>query len=476
MTTMKTINFNISKYKPFHQQCILCLILYSLLTLSCKDFIDVGPPKDKLVSENVYTNDGTATASILGIYSKMMTQPGLFSFNTTFLPGLSADEFTTSSSTLFVSEFLDNDLSVTNSYVQGLWGDAYSYIYASNIAIRDLDHSSDVTAPVKTQLIGEAKFIRAFCYFYLVNYFESVPLILNTDYKVNASAKQTGKGEVYHQIIADLKDAQNNLGRGYVNGSNAASSDRVRPNKYAALALLSRVYLYQKDWDNAALASTEILNNTGQYQLADIAGVFLKNSPEAIWQLQPVRPMENTLDGLSFILMTIPGGVYAPSLKTSLVNEFIVGDKRRSQWIGSITIAGTTYYYPYKYRASINTSVTEHYTVLRLAEQLLIRAEARAHLNDLPASLADINRIRKRAGLIDINLNNQSDVLNAIYLERRLELFAEFGHRWFDLKRTNLADEVLIQLKPNWKSTAAIYPIPQSEIQNNSNLIQNAGY
>jgi hypothetical protein len=117
--------------------------------------------------------------------------------------------------------------------------------------------------------------------------------------------------------------------------------------------------------------------------------------------------------------------------------------------------------------------------MLRLGEQYLIRAEARAHSNDINGATADINMIRARAGLSAISPADQASLLIAIEKERRVELFTESGHRWFDLKRTNRADAILAPIKGNdWQSTDQLFPIPASEFLLDPGLRghQNPGY
>jgi len=112
-----------------------------------------------------------------------------------------------------------------------------------------------------------------------------------------------------------------------------------------------------------------------------------------------------------------------------------------------------------------------------LAEQYLIRAEARAEKNNLNGAIDDLNMIRERAGLSPLlPSSDQSQVLAAVAQERRIELFAEWGHRWLDIKRTKTADQILGPIKSLWKSTAQLYPIPTLEIQTDPNLKQNPGY
>lgn len=123
-----------------------------------------------------------------------------------------------------------------------------------------------------------------------------------------------------------------------------------------------------------------------------------------------------------------------------------------------------------------NTIPKEHYVVLRLAEQYLTRAEARAHLNNIPGAIDDLNLVRARAGLTGTDGNDQSSLVTDIFNERRLELFCEWGHRWFDMKRLGLADNILSPIKSDWQPTDTLYPIPFAELQSNPFLKQNAGY
>ena len=107
----------------------------------------------------------------------------------------------------------------------------------------------------------------------------------------------------------------------------------------------------------------------------------------------------------------------------------------------------------------------------------LIRAEVRAHLNNLLGANTDLNTIRNRAGLPDTNTNNPEVLLNDILKERRVELFTEVGHRFFDLKRTGKTGEKLSALKPNWSDSDLLLPIPEKELLlNNSLQPQNPGY
>jgi hypothetical protein len=176
---------------------------------------------------------------------------------------------------------------------------------------------------------------------------------------------------------------------------------------------------------------------------------------------------------------------YPVYLSNQLLNAFEPNDKRKTNWINNVTVGSVptsaTYYFAYKYKsATLNAPVTEYTMVLRLGEQYLIRAEAKAHQNNIGGSQGDLNVIRKRAGLSNTTANEKNALLAAILHERQTELFTEWGHRWLDLKRTNNIDAVMNTVAPTkgttWNSNWALYPIPLYDIIQNPNLVQNSGY
>ena len=118
--------------------------------------------------------------------------------------------------------------------------------------------------------------------------------------------------------------------------------------------------------------------------------------------------------------------------------------------------------------------------VIRLSEIYLIRAEARAQQQNLAPALSDLDTIRSRAGLPPCTANGIQETLNAIYAERRVELFSEYGHRWLDLKRVKAIDQVMTVVSPHkggsWNDNDSLYPIPFQDIQADPKLSQNPGY
>ncbi|HVY74466.1 MAG TPA: RagB/SusD family nutrient uptake outer membrane protein [Puia sp.] len=461
------------RHKKFLQtRAFMPLLLVSLTVFSCRKYVDIPPPQDQLVSQSAFADDNTATATVVGIYTDMNSFNYQFT-NTlgNFMPAMSADEFYYAFTSF--DAFKLNSLLPSNSYVSILWSEPYSYIYHANAVLEGLKNSSGLSSGVKDRLTGEAEFVRAFCHFYLVNYFGDVPLILNTDYKTNTNLPRTPAADVYAAIISDLTDAVNRIPDDYPDG------ERIRPNKSAANALLARAYLYTGKWAEAEATASLVIDDAQYQLLPDLTQVFLKNSGEAIWQLRTVNTSTygvNTWEGFNIVPATPTSRAYY-NLYDQLVNAFEPGDQRKAQWTGTYTTSGTTYHFLYKYKTRTSSPVSEYSMVFRLAEQYLIRAEARIQQDKLDEGRDDLDALRSRAGLADLpTAMSKDDLLLAVEQERRVELFGEWGHRWFDLKRTNRADAVLGAEKPTWTPTAVLYPIPSTAILTNLNLKQNPGY
>jgi hypothetical protein len=447
-------------------------MIRGFLLTSCKKFIEVEHPNDQLNSDVVFSDSSTATSAITGIYSEMLINRNLFSNSAiTLYAGMSADELYYYTPGI-KDEFTKNEITQVNhvNIDNSFWKPAYKYIYAANLAIEKLSQSQGLSNSLKNQLTGEAKFIRAFCYFHLVNLFGDIPLIISTKYQNSAIASRVGTSIVYSQIINDLLDAKNLLPADYI------TTERVRPNKWTAAALLSRCFLYTNQWQNASLEANAIIAS-GTYSLEpDLNNVFLNSSTEAIWQLLPVRPGFNTYEGLE-ILPTSPFSYPTYLVTTSLRGSFENGDNRKTSWINSRVYNNDTLYFLFKYKIPNGTILTEYYMVFRLAEQYLIHAEAAQNLNNIADAQADINIIRSRAGLGNTLANDIPSLKLAIEQERRTELFCEWGHRWYDLKRTGRANNILASIKGvTWQSTDVLWPVPQQEINLNPALTQNPGY
>ena len=441
----------------------------SLSLTACKKWIELKPSPVQIEDKIVFADDQSATSAVMGLYSQM-TQSSLIMTNggLSVYTGLSSDEIYTSASSSLTDPFLNNNLLATNSAVNvNFWRSAYINLYHTNSIIEGLTSSQTLSSAVKNQLLGEMKFVRAFYFFYMVNLFGDVPLVITTNYKINGIMPRTATTVVYEQIISDLLEAKELMGAGY------PSANRLRPNKYSASALLARVYLFRQNWIQAEALASDIIN-AGLYQLtADPNNTFLSGSQEIIWQI--AKENNNTAEGVAFIPASATvKPTYA--ITSQLLNAFESNDTRKAKWLKANTVSAQLYYYPFKYKSRTATPLTENLVALRLAEQYLVRAEARAYLNNLDSARTDINRIRTRAGLPGVIATTQAALLSAINKERQTELFCEWGHRWIDLKRTGMADMILGAVKPGWQSYAALYPVPANELELNAFLVQNPGY
>jgi len=478
------------------QYFLLSFLLLVVTLQACRKFLDTEPPVTSQTTANVFVSDATAASVLTGIYAdisksnaSLIGPNGLTSL--AVYTGLSADELA-----LFLtgdiqfSPFYTNEL---NSLISSglFWNELYRLIFVCNTAIEALGAANEALTPrVRQQLLGEALFMRALCYSYLVNLYGDVPLVTGTDYTINATLPKTPVSEIYARLITDLQEARELMQPGYfmsdaITPYKAGSEERVRPSSFAVAALLARIYLYAGQYENAANAAAEVIGNTEYFDLAPLEEVFKKNSRATIWSLQPTGSgtRANTGEGALFILPPEGPNIFPNPfyLNPALVTSFEPEDLRLQQWVDSVRPNGQTYFYASKYKIGDVEAPTEEYImVMRLAEQYLIRAEAYAKQNLITEAQQDVNAIRKRAGLTEINAGGQQAILDAILRERRHELFLEWGHRWTDLKRTGSIDSVMnivaAEKGGSWSAYKALYPIPQAEINTNPNLEQNPGY
>lgn len=465
--------------------------LVLLLVSGCEKALEVDLPIEVSTAEAVYGSTVTAASAMRAVYKKLQGYGPLNDADgTTILTALVGDEFKSNGGAQY------QNLAIP---MGGRWNIWYrEIIYQINSVIEGVAASKTLNSNVKDILTGEARFTRAFSYFNLVNIFGDVPLVLNTDFKTNVNIARSSTDKVYEQMVADLLEAQLLLPEKYLKPDLATeSSERVVPTKFAATALLARVYLYTGQWEKAIAESNKIIERADLFQMVALDKVFLMDSKEAIFQLQtgdgPVgQDGMNTTEAKQLIPYLNDNGKYnVPNFWISdfLLNEFEAGDKRKDNWINFIQTNNAdhpTYPIAWKYKVGPNFGPqSEYYMLFRLGEQYLIRAEARAHTGNVAGAFEDLKVVRERAGLGN---SPYTDVFEAIAHERYIELFAELGHRWFDLKRTGKLDArmtVVMPTKrigdgaiPTWEPFKALMGIPYTEFKLNKSLIghQNPGY
>lgn len=451
----------------------LLLLLTAVGLGACDNVLDV-PPTSSVPSETAIADAVGARAALAGAYAGLQS---------TRLYGLRVVDWTEllSDNARFVGTFDDfadadaNALRADNASVASMWNGAYDEINRVNEIIQKVPAVPDLSDDEKNEILGEAYFLRALTYHNLVRLFGGVPLRLEpvATAAEAASISRASSAEVYTQILADIALAETDI--------TAGASQTRQASHGAALALEARVRLYQGDYAGAeaAAAAVEALGYSLAPQFSQLFDATGNNTPEDIFRVA-FSPTQSQSVGFYYLPKAL-GGRYeiAPTTGASgIIAAFdpasngVIGNYHPTdaRGIWSISVAGTRTYAA-KFR---NPSGDEDIHVIRLAEVILIRAEALARLNRLPEAVAEYNRLRVRAGVAaDPTTGTQPVVLAAIARERRLELAFE-GDRWPDMVRTG---QVLTFFAVNAiPASQAILPIPQAEIDVVPGLQQNPGY
>jgi len=434
------------------------LLIILLSVASACEVLDVKPQSSILASEAFKDKKGIEKG-ILGAYSSFQN---LSYYGRTFLifSDLAADnlDHPGDATALEYRQVDNNAILPENGSVESIWASLYEGINVANNVIAKVPTMTDMTDAEKNQALGELYFIRALNHFNLVNLFGDVPL--KTKPTVGTGELDVSRDDkelVYQQIIEDLKFAEQHL---------SASGAKVRASKYAAVALLARVYLYKGDYELASAKATEVIDHGG-YTIIAYGDVFTDGSAESIFEIDFTDLNRNRIAEYNFPKSLNGRREVAPS--PGLLGSYEADDERYEK---TIALNGGLAY-PVKYNDLAIGA--DNVIVLRLAEMYLIRAEAETMLEgDVLAIQDDINVIRTRAELADVGASSYGALLAAIEKERRIE-FAFEGHRWFDLVRTGRAMEVLINVN-NINQT--LFPIPLGEIVTNrsAGMQQNDGY
>lgn len=343
------------------------------------------------------------------------------------------------------------------------FGPFYTALYKSILSANNvIENSSDVIE------VGEAKFLRALSYFKLVRVFGAVPVNLSASPSVTDESilVRQAAADVYNNvIIPDLEDAIVALGTEIVDG---------RASKYAAQGILGKVYIQLSDFSRAEPHLAAVVNGaatagiTLQDNFADIFGVTNDLNSEIIFATQISSSIVDEYGFSEF--WSWSGGLDTKSLNpldSDLVAAFDAspGDLRRAVTIDETVMASPKF---------PQTGGPDHdWIELRLADVILMYAEALNENGNTAAALEELNKIRTRAGLANSTATSQAEAREAIQDERRLELAFE-GQRWFDLVRTGTVDA---EMGETVDSRYHLFPIPVSEVLASFGVItQNAGY
>ncbi|NII27779.1 RagB/SusD family nutrient uptake outer membrane protein [Pseudoflavitalea sp. X16] len=469
-----------------HKTFLFIPVISLLVTITgCKKFVEVKDPDFVVVRSRVFNSDEAAMAARAGMYASMAQGVSITNGQGTKLTALYADElWPTTKATVIDLPFYNHAILPSSMVIDNLWSRSYTTLYLANAILEGLSGATAVSDSLRREMMGEARCVRAMSYSCLINLFGDVPLVLATDYHTTSWLPRSPVPVVYQQILADLQAAIPLLPLVRLR-PDTTTPGNVRITRWAAKAMLARVLLYQGDWAAAKAIAGEIIE-AGPFSLnANLATTFLIHSPETIFQLQPVVEGVNSAEGALFL----PNTGMPPYVATkTFLDSLEPGDGRKSAWMGAYTEGSDTLLYPYKYKVKSGTPVKEYSVVLRLAELYLIRAEASARLDLLQGpdgALSDLNKVRARAQLAPLPTGwNGQQVMAAIEQERRVEFFAEWSHRFIDLKRwpgvqnpaTSRWQEVMKGYKPTQGSFLELWPIPASQLKLNGGLIQNPGY
>jgi len=463
------------------------------MTSSCNKFLDVTP-QGQPTSQQFFQTQADALLAVNAMYGKMR-EWNLTAFNwlsITTLTSDDADKGSVSGDAEFLNNFTFFRLTPTDGPVEGYWTGQYQLINLCNQVIQKVP-AITMDATAKTRYLGEAQFLRSLAYFNLVRAYGDVPLQV----KVAESGEELNpprspKADVYALMVNDLTAAATALPQAY------GSADVGRATKGAALALLAKVQLYQKNYA-ASLAASDQVMALG-YSLApsfyDMFRIRGENGPESIFEVQ-CTTLPGNCDASNSqwaeCQMARPQfgwGFFTPT--TDLENAFELGDKRK---LGTILYRGATT--PdgdvidanvsnprYNMKAYVPNSVTktcgygrdQNIRVLRLGEVLLLNAEAANELGQTAKALTDVNLVRARAGLSPLSGLSQDATRQAIWKERRVELALEYGDRFFDLVRQGRAATVLSS-KGFKAGKNELMPIPLTQITLSGGVLtQNPGY
>ncbi len=448
----------------------ILVVLYNFV--AC-DPLDVEPVSE-ILADSFYSSQGGSEAAINHTYNFFRAPVAQ---NYLIVPGIQSDEMFPTRGGNFTRNHTFGTTAVQGN-VQDTWRELYGTIQACNDVLDNVPGVIDATID-KPKIIGEAHFLRAYSYLYLVRFYGKVPLVLEPSKSANQDFQipRSETADIYQAIIDDLLLAIDLLPLNVDNKSRASQA--------AARTLLAKAYLTRRDANDleAALVQTQAVLANGQLQLVsgdDYGSLFAvgqQNTRETIFELS-YRP--NTAQANHAMdVETVPFPNNNPRVLPTekIVAKFLENpeDKRISSAIG---LVGETYHIN-KYTTNdvsdaFRGTQASNIVLLRLADVILMEAEILNELGRSNDALAALNRIRERAGITLSTTLLQDALRLEIEDERYLELAFE-GHRWWDIVRTNRATTISAPRLTD--ANRSIWPIPEREIDLNPNLLpQNPGW
>lgn len=477
--------------------------IFALLILisvsSCKKELERLPVGTTDI-DAFYKTSSDAETALLGAYNRVLGNE--FTTNLMIFNEVSSDD---QKGYQFGSN-LDTRVEITrfnSDFGNGIWATGYNALANINLLIEKvptIPDNSFIRVQRKQQIIGEAKFLRAYVYWHLVHQFGGVPLVLNFPKNANVQENaipRSSLDETYAQILKDLTDAEAVLPSDY-NQVGTSPADNLRDSKgritkWAAKMLLARYYLDKKDFPNAATKSSEVINSQ-VFKLSNeptrdnnYLRIFngSQNTEESILEVQNIQ---NEIDQGGYVYLYY--GIFPPAYGATkdLYDFYAKGDFRFGYNVfeanpGVFTIG--------KYTKFFGAPDPDNYIIFRYAEALMINAEAQNEISGPnTTSFNYINQIRARAKGVYFNVNYpgpalldalpaSKEAMRQIIRDERRKEFASEGMRWYDLLRYG-ADVATAAIRRSTGNNfndpnKLILPIPQREVEV-SKLTQNPGY
>ncbi len=454
---------------------LLLMVCFAALA-ACEDFLEVPPPTNSITTESVFLGKETIDLYMGGMYNSFS---GRVTSGIQYLELFSDNCYNPTNS----DPQIRGELLPTSFYPVYIWT-GYVEINYANMMLEGLPTASVLDQATRDSYTGAALTVRATSHYDLVRIFGDVPINTTSKVEDNASKPRMPAAEVYAQVISDLDEAIALL------PETGAGDERYIDVRYVPLAISARVYTTMGNWAKAEAAADEVITNGNYSLLTNLDDIFFRGSNEIIFATgNTIGFSQNYLNWPSMGTAFYPTFTFFESacaaISEDLLNNFEAGDARRTAWVfysnrTNYPNPNNRYFFKKYYSPFAPPNLpgrSQDFVLLRLAEMYLIRAEARARQNNLSGAAADLNVIRNRAGLPNTTAATQSDLVNAILHERRIELCGE-GHRWDDLVRTGTADAVISALpwKTEWDAYKTLWPIPYDEIRLNDALVQNPGY
>ncbi len=446
----------------------LIIATIAFAAISCKDILDTTP-ETTISDAAVISDEKSAVAALVGVYDGVQGYFGI----TQLAHNVIADNLVNSTAPgNIIPTLVSSGTSAFDPTSGGGFSSVYVAINRANFVIKNTKALSDVliTTANRKQVVGEAYFLRALAYFDLVRTYGGVPLILEptTTASQYDGVKRSTVAQTYARVLADLNSADSLLTETIV---------RNRANKFSVYALKARYYLYNENWDKAEEYATKVISNTTGFKLVKPYSTFYTTakSTESIFELTFSSSDKNPI--YTYLLSAADGGRLDYIAEPGFVSQLLDSNKggaRKS--LVKLLSSGS-----YSVTEYGNQDGSSPLFVLRLAEQYLIRAEARVKkaTPDLVNAVADLNVIRSRSDVpafVATGTTTTDDVLLAIENERRYELAYE-GHRFSDIVRTGRAAAVFGALNSLYTDPGRwVFPIPYKEIVADPDLEQNPAY